>query len=322
MIPIEIKDKSKFDEVGDNIVDILCDYINSIATLGYYTIKKKVNKKFQDIRCNVNPKTVDLCRRLNKKTTIRNLVFVSPCRLKTTVSWVNGKFTDDVVKKDIHNLFVDIVYSKILDKQALIDAIGLRSCPYCNRSYIYTITEGKVNPQLDHFYPKSKYPLFAVSLYNLIPSCAICNSAGAKGDKDTLLDIKYQIISPYMIKHEDFHFKFSLISPGIIKGKNIDGAVKLFFDHCACHANDTVFHLSALYCKHNDHVADLIYKRKYVYTDDYLESLYKIIGSKIDKSTINRFIVGAYVEKENYHKRPLSKMYAEIAKEVGLIDKK
>ena len=30
--------------------------------------------------------------------------------------------------------------------------------------------------QLDHFYPKDEFPMFAVSFYNLIPVCGTCNS--------------------------------------------------------------------------------------------------------------------------------------------------
>lgn len=44
-----------------------------------------------------------------------------------------------------------------------------------------------------------------------------------------------------------------------------------------------------------------------------------VVERKIDQSQINRFIVGTYVEAENYHKRPLSKLYTEIVRNIGLI---
>lgn len=49
-----------------------------------------------------------------------------------------------------------------------------------NTQYIKTNNK-VVRHHLDHFYPKSKYPFFAVSFYNLVPSCYECNS-GLKGD--------------------------------------------------------------------------------------------------------------------------------------------
>ena len=66
--------------------------------------------------------------------------------------------------------------------------LNVRVCPYCNRNYTTTLklnSKGKGRPQLDHFYPHSIYPFFAISLYNLIPSCNICNSS-FKSNVDTL----------------------------------------------------------------------------------------------------------------------------------------
>jgi 5-methylcytosine-specific restriction endonuclease McrA len=324
MLPIKIQNQKKFEKIGNELVDILHGYINEISISGYYTTKKKVDtpdgKRLQSTQIPVDPDTKRFFEQINNKSIIKRLIFIPPHDLKYIICWVNVKFMNDNVLKDISSLFVDIVYSKRLKKQELIDSIGLKTCPYCNRSYIYTIKDGRIDPQLDHFYPKAKYPLFAVSLYNLIPSCAICNSAGAKGDKDTLYDLKYRIISPYLIKHDDFQFNYKLLSPEIIKGEYNGESIEIFFDH-SCNENDNMFHLSSLYKKHDDHIEDMLYKRKYVYTDEHLASLFNIIGHKVDKSITNRFIVGAYVEKENYHKRPLSKLYTEIAKRIGLIKK-
>ncbi len=61
-------------------------------------------------------------------------------------------------------------------------------CPYCNDNKVSivrnsTSTNHKLYFQLDHFYSKSKNPYFAVSFFNLIPSCSTCNST-EKGDKE------------------------------------------------------------------------------------------------------------------------------------------
>lgn len=70
-------------------------------------------------------------------------------------------------------------------------------CPYCQQSYAFTmvtrdkpkvITRGKrkkkrlgsrrgFRPTLDHFFPKSAHPYLALSLYNLVPACQVCNSS-------------------------------------------------------------------------------------------------------------------------------------------------
>lgn len=67
-----------------------------------------------------------------------------------------------------------------------------RLCPYCQQAFAFTITArrapkpgGKVapgakrgfRPTLDHFFPKSEHPYLALSLYNLVPACQVCNSS-------------------------------------------------------------------------------------------------------------------------------------------------
>lgn len=60
-------------------------------------------------------------------------------------------------------------------RHKLMNSAGLRTCPYCNRNYITSYGE-KSTADLDHFYQKKQYPLFALSLFNFVPSCSVCNS--------------------------------------------------------------------------------------------------------------------------------------------------
>jgi hypothetical protein len=65
----------------------------------------------------------------------------------------------------------------------------LRTCPYCNHAYAFTLQVFKrgFRPTLDHFYCKKEYPHLALSLNNLIPSCSTCNSS-LKGKTDFYLN--------------------------------------------------------------------------------------------------------------------------------------
>ena len=56
--------------------------------------------------------------------------------------------------------------------------IALDYCPMCNESKVGNIIDEDrtYRPALDHFLPKSKYPHFSLSIYNLIPTCHTCNS--------------------------------------------------------------------------------------------------------------------------------------------------
>jgi len=62
-------------------------------------------------------------------------------------------------------------------------------CPYCNQAFAFTVvgTTTSYRPTLDHFYFKDNYPYLALSLYNLVPSCYVCNSS-LKGTKNFFTD--------------------------------------------------------------------------------------------------------------------------------------
>lgn len=86
----------------------------------------------------------------------------------------------------------EIAYEKLRDEVGILLAKEKRYfiCPYCKANFI-SLVEAKsktLKPDLDHFYPKSKYPYLATTFSNLIPSCTICNSR-LKGDKTPQISI-------------------------------------------------------------------------------------------------------------------------------------
>lgn len=77
----------------------------------------------------------------------------------------------------------------------IIKASDLSVCPYCNTGSI-PIIDGKrssASPDLDHFYPQSKYPFLATSLFNFIPSCGYCNQKFKKA-KDTFSAFEHPLV--------------------------------------------------------------------------------------------------------------------------------
>ncbi len=65
----------------------------------------------------------------------------------------------------------------------LTRSLNLTVCPYCNRDYINSRGDNKSGAELDHFFPRSKYPFFSISLYNLIPVCGNCNRIKSDSSK-------------------------------------------------------------------------------------------------------------------------------------------
>ncbi|HDR7588504.1 TPA: HNH endonuclease, partial [Bacillus mycoides] len=65
-----------------------------------------------------------------------------------------------------------------------IKLLRIKVCPYCNAQFTLTIHTtndkaegGPSRAELDHFIPKNEYPIFSMSLYNLVPSCKVCNQS-------------------------------------------------------------------------------------------------------------------------------------------------
>ncbi|MEG0237121.1 MAG: hypothetical protein RR523_12950 [Cetobacterium sp.] len=115
---------------------------------------------------------------------------------------------DDAERREIEQMFRDI-YKKFSGSKsgwgayAFLEKLDITVCPYCNENYIYRILNKKKSPEkpditiradLDHFYSKNKFGLFALSLYNLVPSCKTCNSS-IKGSVNFKEDIR--AINPY-----------------------------------------------------------------------------------------------------------------------------
>ena len=225
-------------------------------------------------------------------------------------------------------------------RKKIIDSKNISVCPYCNRNHInstykilhcnncnqdlFVIDEVKkecpnckqeikgptkvVNTaQLDHFFPKDSYPLFAVSFYNLIPSCYSCNHV--KLNKD----LKY---SPY-----DTSFPFDDIKFTYVPKSVDDIEIKIDSYDSNFKKGIRILGIEELYQSHIDVVNELIWKKE-VYTNSYREGLSEILNQtnlELSKAEVNRFITGHYTDKENYGKRPLSKMVTDISKEIGLV---
>jgi hypothetical protein len=78
--------------------------------------------------------------------------------------------------------------NKAWDAYKLCEKLSVVTCPYCNLAYGHTLiigSDGIFRPTLDHFFDKANYPIFSLSLGNLVASCHHCNSS-LKGSKDFL----------------------------------------------------------------------------------------------------------------------------------------
>lgn len=206
--------------------------------------------------------------------------------------------------------------------------MGLNVCPYCNAQYTFTIktARGKTRPQYDHFLKKSKHPYFALSFYNLIPSCYVCN-ANLKGQKEFKPSTH---IHPFLEGTEDtIHFKTNVSKVDFLLGKTgFDIALQITTTANpgkASRANKSVnvFHIKEQYAFHKAYAGEIIFKA-YLYTDtkikELIDEFHGLHGLKIfsSKEEIVEMLFGNHLREEKLHERVLAKLTKNVANEIGI----
>lgn len=103
---------------------------------------------------------------------------------------------------------------------------NIEICPYCNENFTYTLSNSikrVFRPDFDHFLCKAEHPSKALNVYNLVPSCQICNSR-IKGDDPTDRESYYH---PYFDNlFDDFEFIIDPQNSNWTKGFSIKIIIK------------------------------------------------------------------------------------------------
>lgn len=215
-------------------------------------------------------------------------------------------------------------YEKILGNNKpksywLSKQINTNTCTYCNRLYANVIEIGNgsnndkriARPFFDHWYPKSKYPILALSYYNLIPSCSVCNSS-IKGSIDFDIDTH---IHPYK-KEEGNDFKFSYRHESL----TTHNVIIRDFNSLSIKAKRTIqdFKIRDVYDVHSDKELKDLLDLRYKYSNNYIVELFENTFNelKISEEEIYRLIFGVETNEENYHKRSFNKFKHDIIEEL------
>lgn len=168
----------------------------------------------------------------------------------------------------------------------IITSLNISVCPYCNRQYVTSYGDSKnkkTTADLDHYYPKSKYPYLALSLYNFIPSCQICNSRMKLNKEGHLYPYEDECGDKAIFKTSNNSIN------GILNSKATD--FKIEFEIQYDKISDTeykqrlekskeIFKLEEVYKdSHNKYILDMLHTIEH-YPDSYLETIAEIFGKK------------------------------------------
>lgn len=287
--------------------------------------------KFLDDICTSIQSHQKLCPRVKRILTddvIEKLLTAEP-----SVLYPFAKSLEELIDKDMRlwtttkDYLTDIFdYEHRLSKNQknsyeLAERIGSKTCVYCNRIYAFTVVtkddeDGKllpkskqqkiIRPDFDHWLSKADHPLTSMSIYNLIPSCPICNR-GIKLQRE--FDY-YKHVHPYDSSSEpSFMFEF------IPKEDNkwdltISGGTDMEL------ATAEILETKAVYRMHAEmevkDILDFIKKNPPEYLKDLYEKVLGAYGGAISPEEAYRFQFGSELNSLDYLDRPLSKLKKDI----------
>lgn len=213
---------------------------------------------------------------------------------------------------------------------------GRYTCTYCNRSYALTVvrtdteqtlfpgykrTNDKnriARPHLDHWFDKATNPLLSLNIFNLIPSCPVCNSS-VKGSEHFSLNTH---VHPYLYDKPEPPFRF-VISPNP-KSPRFPFVVKIDELLCDIRERNMIesIALKDVYSYHGMLEAKDILDWSIENSPEYLRELFKNLSAKYRRTTeeVFRMFFGTeYLPQKNLD-RPLSKLKRDILIQIGLLD--
>jgi hypothetical protein len=188
----------------------------------------------------------------------------------------------------------------------IVNNSGLTVCPYCNRDYINYREKNVSGAQLDHFFSKLDYPLFAVCLYNLVPVCGNCNRVKSNQTME--------FASPFdetidWEKDLTFHYESDVnnMPKIVIKSK-----------HVAIQNNIRNMRIEEAYQIHTSEVEEL-FEKKRIYSQtqqqEFQEVLYKI---NLSEQEIKLAVFGPKITRDMVRKKPLGKMMSDLHKKLEI----
>ncbi|MDD2886221.1 MAG: hypothetical protein PHY66_00355 [Aliarcobacter sp.] len=233
--------------------------------------------------------------------------------LKTFID-KNKSFTElNKTQKD----YFYTLYKRLKNPEYIKD-LDITVCPYCNRNYIFNFKKPdslEATAQLDHFFDKSTYPYFSVSIFNLVPSCQTCNQRKSKKQNEIYHpfieslndDVKFKL----KLKDSKFYYDKNSLEIVTEVNKNKEEVVNSHIE---------TFNIQNLYNEHKDIALELIQKAQ-IYNESYIDELYQKYEGTLFKNRedVLRHITGGYIEDKDINKRPLSKLIKDISEELDLI---
>lgn len=313
MIKINVDNKVMKEIIDSHYVNMKLRIEEQIKNIIIDDKNKKRYKKLIDYLCDISGKIDE-----NK---LRKLLTGTKSEL---IEIINSVGEIELQKNDsFARLYIN--FRKSDDSKTILNKLNVNVCPYCNRLYTFTLAREGIRPQFDHYFPKSKFAYLSVSLYNLIPSCSICNQ---KKSKLNTFKEENELFYPYEDEFgNEVFFQTEPIDNDflywtginrnfniIIKSKNNEHYNKI--ENLKEHLR-----IQDLYNGHKDFIQDII-RNAVIYNDSRIEELLEQFPEFFSsKQEVLNLIFMNDIEKENWGKRSLSKLTHDVYNEFQIVNK-
>lgn len=309
------------------------NYLNDSVLKDWYWkhISVKVKRAINSLLEKKKQKNVWISR-LAKSKILCDIIFEPLDTLKKRYTWINEYlFECKNVSKckngdDKSNIYLQpILKYSFLDsiRAELVQRMNVKVCPYCNQAYVYTVDcnddKQRYLGDLDHVLSKSKYSLFALSLWNLVPSCKSCNQTFKRAsDKEILSPVedgfgddcifrinRYKSIDAMLGNSDEFDILWDTSYT-----KNQAKRVKM-------EENIALFQLNELYAAHKQEIKLILRKRATFSSETYLHSICNMTNN-VNKNLyelledVYESLFGEYLTEDNYTRLIHAKMTHDI----------
>ncbi len=217
--------------------------------------------------------------------------------------------------------------NSMMNAAKLYKEVDINICPYCNLNNIsyYKDKHGSKRGHLDHFYCKNDYPYLALSIYNLVPTCGICNSS-FKGAKST--NIKNYIHPYFECFNEQGRFILTIgqainkLEKNILELSNIYITFKYGDKSNKVKNNNKLFHLAfdkeqeiiGVYQQEINYAKKLLIKFRN-YPPQNINNLCQAINMIRSKDDIMDDLFGKRIPKEQMVNHAKSKLLSDLYQE-------
>lgn len=202
----------------------------------------------------------------------------------------------------------------LYNSDELSKVIDISTCPYCNENTTYSFWHKKENStrrtfDWDHILPKEKYPFLAISFFNLVPACKVCNHLKLN-----------QIInlSPHSNFNPDNTYNFQISGDSIkfiSDSKSINLLLKMKRDPNGAAIKEVmdIIGIETRLDTQKELIKDILNKKR-IYQSSYWASIEKLVldnnpGTNID---LTELFFSTYFNPDDYFRRPFSKLTHDL----------